>query len=142
MRLEDPRRETVAWGLARGKTQAEAGRDAGVDRSSVKRWIKEEPLLRRVDELKILMQNEAMDEGQEEAKRGLARLVPMAEAVVEASLKGEPYNGKAITAQQHQNALRTIELAHKLEPRATGGSSAPSIGDLIREADARRARTD
>jgi len=141
VRLEDPRRETVAQGLARGKTQAAAGRDATIDRSTVKRWVKEPALLARVDEIKRELMSEVEPDPAEEARRGLARLVPLAEEVVEAALKGWEYGGKPVTAQQHQNALRTIDLAHKLQPRETGGStSAPALQELIREADARRAR--
>lgn len=144
MRLDDPRRESVAWALAAGENQAYAARAANVDRGTVTRWLKDEPMLRRIDEIKVMMADKGTEEsdGSEEARRGLARLVPIAEQVIEAALKGEPYNGKPVTAQQHQNALRTIDLAHKLHPReTTGATGAPALGDLIAAADARRARS-
>jgi hypothetical protein len=105
-------------------------------------------ILARIDELKWELLAELNEEDEpeeadpaEEARRGLARLIPIAEAVVEAALKAQDYNGKPVTAQQHQNALRTIDLAHKLQPRETAGSaSAPALQELIREADARRTR--
>jgi hypothetical protein len=141
MRLTDPRRETVAWDIARGATYAAAGQNIGVDRSTVKRWMKEPAQLQRIDEIKAMITAEPGDEA-EEARRGLARLVPMAEAVVEAGLTGGEINGKPVTSQMHANALKTIELARKLEPRESGGESgAPSLGDLISAADARRAGT-
>jgi hypothetical protein len=137
VRLDDPRRESIAWAIAAGENQAYAARAANVDRGTVTRWMKEEPLLRRIDELKIMMAETPEDGG---AERGLARLVPIAEQVIEAALKGEPYNGKPVTAQQHQNALRTIDLAHKLHPReTTGATGAPALQELIRAADAHRA---
>lgn len=153
MRLEDTKRETIAWALARGKTSAQAARDAGVDRATVTRWLRDDPSIRRrVSEVQLEIEStmssaiggvgESEGDAAAEARRGLARLIPIAEEVVEAALKGEDYNGKPVTAQQHQNALRTIDLAHKLQPRETTGSaSAPALGELIREADARRART-
>jgi len=147
-RLEDSRREAVAWALARNRSRADAARDAHIDRGTVTRWMVQPDILARIDELKWELLAELNEEDEpeeadpaEEARRGLARLIPIAEAVVEAALKAENYNGKPVTAQQHQNALRTIDLAHKLQPRETGGStSAPALQELIREADARRAR--
>jgi len=151
MRLDDPRREAVAWALARNRSRAEAARDAYVDRGTVTRWADQPDIQARVRELHVELERELGEgaetateaDAAEEARRGLARLIPIAEQVVEAALKGEDYNGKPVTAQQHQNALRTIDLAHKLQPRETGGvAGAPSLGSLIEQADARRARPD
>ena len=119
----------------------EAARDAYVDRGTVTRWIKQPDMVARVEEVKreISAELEPEADAAEEARRGLARLIPIAEEVVEAALKGEDYNGRPVTAQQHQNALRTIDLAHKLQPRETGGATgAPSLAELIARADESR----
>jgi transposase-like protein len=140
MRLPDPRREAAAWALARSTNQSAAAREAGVDRSTLGRWIKEPSFSSRVDELRIQRETPSDDDDlAAEAEQGLARLIPIAIEVVEASLKGEPYNGKPVTAQQHANALKTIDLARKLEPKAASSSGAPSLGDLIAQAESRGA---
>ncbi len=138
MRLDDPRRETAAWSFARSGSQAEAARTANVARSTTKRWVKDPAFLARVDEIKALLEGDDGDDLSAEATKGLARLIPIAEAVVEAALKGEPYNGRPVSPQQHSNALKTIELARKLEPRASTDDKAPTLGDLIAAADATR----
>jgi hypothetical protein len=138
VRLSDPRQETAAWALAQGSTQIEAAREAHVDRATVTKWRRTEPFEHRVDELKLTLAEKAEDDPGEAAEQGLARLIPLAEAVIEAALKGEKYGEKVPTQQQHANALKTIELARKLEPRATGHSGAPALGDLIAAADAAR----
>lgn len=137
MRLTDPKRETAAWSLARTGIASEAARNAGVNRATVGRWMKEAEFSARVDELRVQMLDADPDDVAEGAERGLARLVPIAEAVIEAALRGEEYNGKVPTSQQHANALKTIELARKLEPKSTGADSeAPSLASLIAQADA------
>lgn len=141
MRLGDRRRELAAWALAQGANQAGAARAAGVDRSSVTRWLDDPGFSGRVDELRLLvLQEQPIDEVglAEEAEAGLARLIPIAEAVVEAALRGEPYAGKPVTAAQHRNALETIKLARTLEPKQTraGAPDTPSLAELIKAADA------
>jgi hypothetical protein len=138
MRLADPRQETAAWSLARGSTNIAAAKAAHVDRATVTKWRRTEAFERRVDELKMTLAQADEADPAEEADQGLARLIPIAEAVIEAALKGEPYGDKVPSPQQHANALKTIELARKLEPRATGHQGAPSLADLIARADESR----
>jgi transposase-like protein len=136
VRLSDPKREIAAQALQRTDNASEAARKAGVNRATIGRWLKEADFSNRVTELRIQLLDVDPDDVSEEAERGLARLVPIAEAVIEAALRGEPYNDKVPTAQQHSNALKTIELARKLEPKATAGMDTPTLADLIAQADA------
>jgi hypothetical protein len=138
VRLSDPRQETAAWSLAQGTTQIAAAKAAHVDRATVTKWRRTEAFEARVDELKMTLLETKEGDPAEEADQGLARLIPIAEAVIEAALKGEVYGAKVPTPQQHANALKTIELARKLEPRATGHQGAPSLADLIARADESR----
>jgi hypothetical protein len=139
MRLSDPRQETAAWALAQGETNIASARAAHVDRATVTKWRKQEPFSQRVDELRITLLKTDDGDPADAADQGLARLIPIAEAVIEAALKGEPYGAKVPSTQQHANALKTIELARKLEPKATGVTGAPSLGAMIEAADSSRA---
>ncbi len=139
MRLEDPRREQAAWCLAQGNNQSETSRITRVNRATINRWVKDPAIKARIAEISRL-ETEDIGDVAAEAERGLARLVPIAEAVVEAALKGEGFGAesKVPTSQQHANALKTIELARKLEPKATGITGAPSLVDMISAADEAR----
>lgn len=147
MRLADPRREEAAWALAHGQTKAEASRVAAVNRSTLGRWAEEPSFSKRVEELRLeslsgpaLSTDVDSENVSEEAERGLAELVPLAIEIVRAAMTGEVGpGGKIPTTAQHSNALKTIELARKLEPKTSVGTGIPSLGELIREADATRA---
>ena len=144
MQLTDAKRERAARALSRSDNRSAAAREAGVDRSTVHGWLKDPTFAARVDELRILREQAVPEEPgdvAEEAEQGLARLVPIAIEVVEAGLTGAEYRGNKVTSQQHANALKTIELARKLEPAATGPSGS-TLGDLIAAAEARVARPD
>lgn len=133
-RLADPKREIAAQALQRSDNASEAARQAGVNRATVTRWLQDAEFSARVAELRVEALDADPDDVSEEAERGLARLVPIAEAVIEAALQGEKYNGKVPTAQQHANALKTIELARKLEPK-TSVAGVPTLAELIAQAD-------
>jgi hypothetical protein len=139
MRLADAKQETAAWALAQSTNQSAAARAAGVNRATITRWLRDPGFTGRVDELIVTIAKGESDDPSGEAERGLARLIPIAEAVVEAALKGEPFNGKAVTPQQHRNALDTIKLARSLEPKASAHEAGTmSLTELIAEADAQR----
>lgn len=143
MRLTDPKRESAAWSLAQGETQAEAARAAGVDRATCGRWLKDPAFSARVDELRIGMSFQRAAETDEELAEALEgdrfeELVKVAWEVIEAALKGEAGpGGRVPTTAQHTNALKTIELARKIAPKES--SDGPSLADLIAQADADRA---
>jgi hypothetical protein len=144
LQLTNGRKERAARALSRSDNRSAAAREAGVDRSTVHGWLKDPTFAARVDELRTIRE-EALAQPDEtdgtdiagEAEQGLARLVPIAIEVVEAGLTGAEYRGNKVSSQQHANALKTIELARKLEPAATGPSGT-TLGDLIAAAESRR----
>jgi hypothetical protein len=146
VRLADPVRERAAVSLARGESNAAAARAAGVHRATVGDWLKDATFSARVDELVMFGQLAPAIEGEdapdETSAEKLARLVETAWQVAEAAMLGkEGPNGTIPTATQHSNALKTIELARKLEPKVTDRSDVPPLRDLIEQANARRSET-
>lgn len=142
MRLADVKRETAAWALARGASNSAAAREVEKDRATIGRWLKDATFAARIEEIRdqLLDGGSESDDPAGEAELGLARLVPIAIQVVEAAMTGDVGpGGRVPTTAQHSNALKTIELARKLEPKATGESSdVPPLKDLIAQAESVR----
>lgn len=142
MRINDPAKESAAWSLARGETNAAAARAAGVHRATVGDWLKDPTFSARIDEVRAQMLDRASPDDEEPggfSAEKLARLVETAWQVAEAAMLGVPGpTGEIPTATQHSNALKTIELARKLEPKADPKRDAPPLADLIEQANAAR----
>jgi hypothetical protein len=117
----------AARALARGTTQAEAAREAGVDRATVARWLK----LPEFAQLVVTATSAGDSEGDptEEAEKGLSRLVPQAEQVLEEAL-----SGGNVTPSMAKVALDIIKAARALEPAAREEGT-PTLHSLILEMD-------
>lgn len=144
MRLSDSKRERAAWALAQGDPQAEVAREISVNRATITKWLRDPAFCARIDELKLTRDQVAVagtDLEQYDEDAELAERVAVAWKVVDAAMLGTPGpNGSVPTTAQHSNALKTLELAHKLKPKSTERSDAPPLADLIAQADASRER--
>jgi transposase-like protein len=127
--MTDEKKENAAFALAAGTTSAEAARRAGVDRSTITRWLRD-------SEFTALIAKAA--NGSEEtgvageAQRSLSDLLPKAVDVIERALSGD----KTLVSSARV-ALDVMKTAAQLAPKTGSGSDAPPLADLIRELDKR-----
>lgn len=114
--------------IANGGTGANAARTAGVDRSTVTRWVRD-PEFQRL----ILDAQESATTGDvsEEATKSLSDLLPQAVAVIEKALSGD----KTLVSSARV-ALDVMKTAAQLSPKKAG-NDAPPLADLIAELDRR-----
>ena len=114
--------------IANGGTGAHAARTAGVDRSTVTRWVRD-PEFQRL----ILDAQESATTGDvsEEATKSLSDLLPQAVAVIEKALSGD----KTLVSSARV-ALDVMKTAAQLSPKKSGNDT-PPLADLISELDKR-----
>jgi len=126
----DIKKVKAARALARGATQAAAGREAGVDRATIGRWLKDQEFKELV--VTATDAEDTVEDPTVEAERGLSRLVPQAEHVLEDALAGAD-----VSTQMARVALDIIKAARALEPKAgSGEDGTPTLASLIAELDA------
>lgn len=114
-------RDTAVGVLARGGSQAEAARAAGVNRSTVLRWL---------DEPEFIAALTAASHGaSQNAASGLGDLVPQAVAILQGALDGTT----GVSAARARIALDIVKAAASLG--GVGGGESQLI-DRIREIDA------
>lgn len=125
----DVARLRAARALAGGASQAAAAREAGINRATIGRWMKDVAFTDM-----ILQANtpEAGDTVQQQAAKGLQDLVPIAMRVLEDAL-----NGADISPQQQTVALNVIKAAKQFEPAVDEEAGPSSLTTLIEELDAR-----
>lgn len=121
-------RRRAAAALAAGRSQAQAAREAGVHRATVKRWMEDPEFMALVEE-KAPAEQEVV-----QATKGLADLVPQALQVIEDALAGNQ-----ITPAAARVALDVIKTAAALQPKEFGDTSdaMPEWSTLIQELDER-----
>lgn len=124
MPFVDPRREVAAKEYVATGNASHAARTAGVDRSTIARWLKEEDFQRKL--------SEATDspEPSPAAQKALTDLVPKAVQVVEAGLEGEASVSAA------RIALDVIKVAAQIAPKGST-DGIPPLADLLAELDAK-----
>ncbi len=126
----DLKKLKAARSLARGSTQAAAAREAGVDRATIGRWLKDQEFKEMV--VTATDAEDSVEDPTVEAERGLSRLVPQAERVLEEALAGAD-----VSTQMARVALDIIKAARALEPKAgSGEDGTPTLASLISELDA------
>lgn len=100
--MANPKRRLAASALVRGATQAEAGREAGVNRSTVKRWLVDPAFQELISEIEEDFEEIVAAQG-----ASLSRLVPEAYALLEKALRGDA----AIPAAKAAIALSVLKAA-------------------------------
>lgn len=117
--VDDVARLRAARSLANGTTQAEAARQAGVDRATITRW-KREPAFQDLI-LKASEPEPEPDTPDEAAKKGLTARVEQALRVIDDALAG-----KDVSPQMARVALDVIKAAKTFEPQSSGAEEGPS----------------
>jgi len=119
----DPRRQTAAAEYAATGNASHASRKAGIDRSTMVRWLKDADFQRLLAEV-------GSPEPSPEALKSLADLVPKAVEVVEQGLQGEASVSAA------RIALDVIKVAAQMQPKGSTDGT-PPLADLIAQLDAK-----
>lgn len=119
--MENPKRIAVAKEYAATGNASHAARTAGVDRSTVIRWLKDSDFQRLLAEIN-------RPEPSPEALKSLSDLVPKAVEVVEAGLQGEA------TVSAARVALDVIKVAAQMQPKGSPDGT-PALADLLAELD-------
>jgi hypothetical protein len=119
----DPRRQEAAREYVATGNASHAARKAGVDRSTVMRWLKDADFQRLVEEV-------GNPEPSPEALRSLSDLVPKAVEVVEQGLQGDASVSAA------RIALDVIKVAAQMQPKGSTDGT-PPLADLIAQLDAK-----
>lgn len=132
----DATRFAAARSLAAGKSQAAAARDAGINRSTIKRWLQDASFQDLLREQRSLLDEPApLDET---AEKGLGSLVPQAIAVLEQALSGET----TVTAAKARVALDIVKAAATLHSDEAADGAPSSLAAIIEKLDERSSRSD
>lgn len=127
--MSDVARLRAARALARGATQAQAAREAGVDRSSITHWKKEASF-----QDMILKANDPEPEPEtpdQAARQGLTARVEKALKVIDEALAGGD-----VSPQMARVALDVIKAAKTFEPQASAEEGPSTLTALIARLDA------
>lgn len=127
MPFVDPRRQKAAEEYIATGNASHAARVAGVNRSTVMRWLKDADFQRLVSEAS------RVEGPAPAATKALTDLVHRAVEVVEQGLDGEATVGAG------RLALDVIKVAAQLEPKGNPGESV-KLADLLAELDGNKAK--
>lgn len=132
--MNDPRRIRAARALAGGSSKAAAAREAGINRSTIQRWLDDPEFLDLLVEHKELLEAPAPLEAQ--ATKGLSDLVPKALALLEEALSGgDVPAAKARVALDVVAKAATLHTTEVLEGET-------SLASLLEKLDARGVGSD
>lgn len=127
--MRNDKKQTAASIIATGGSGSEAARQAGVNRSTITRWLADPSFQQIVLEYQ---EGDAADDVGSQASKSLADLVQQAVGVIEAALSGD--NTKISAGRL---ALDVVTKAAALAPKGQSGNEAPPLSDLISELDKR-----
>jgi len=133
--MKDAGRIRAARILAGGGSQAQAARETGKHRSTIKRWLEDPDFQDLLAEQRELLEAPAPLEAQ--ATKGLSDLVPQAIALLEEAL-----SGGAVPAAQARVALDVVIKAATLRTSAETAGGETSLAALLEQLDARSPGSD
>lgn len=132
----DAARIRAARALAQGFSQAKSAAEAGKDRSTIKRWLKDPAFLDLLQEQKELLA--APDPLEASAEKGLGSLVPQAIELLEQALSG----AGTVSATKARVALDIVKTAATLRHEETAADAPSSLASLIEKLDERSPGSD